>query len=203
MSYAILNGQVIGSLEQFNTADIAKGVLATGETVVSIESPFIFTDSLLDVYIDEKYCNFSPESVVTETGKVTLTFPEAKEEDINLAVKVLGTKEYDTVMSQALTEMNKKLVENDFTIGTVWEANTDIGDFESYPFKQLIRTDKFTSESHGDCTVYGADPDVFMSSIEREESLYLCDEVSYSSSGITVLANAETTVELTLRVKGV
>ena len=103
----------------------------------------------------------------------------------------------------AAKAINSNLAQNDFTISTTWESNTDIGDFESYPYKQTIATTNYTDNSSCDCLVFGANPSSFMSETERDNKSYLCEEVMFTSSGITLLATDATEVELTLRVKGV
>lgn len=93
--------------------------------------------------------------------------------------------------------------DHDFTISTTWNTNTTYGDYSTYPYYQTIASDLFTDESHPDCLVFGADPSSFMSETERDNKSYLCEEVMFTSTGITLLATDATTTALTLRVKGV
>ncbi len=101
-----------------------------------------------------------------------------------------------------VNSINLKLTDNDFTITTTWLENTSIGDYTNYPYYQTISTDIFTDESHPDCLVFGADPSAFMTETERDNKSYLCDEVQFTSTGITLLATDPTETALTLRVKG-
>ena len=89
---------------------------------------------------------------------------------------------------------------NDYTISTTWEANTDIGDYETYPFKQTVSDDAYTDNR--DCLVLPATPTSMPNADEMENMSKLCQFVDFNG-GVTVLASEETTVALTLRVKGV
>ena len=93
--------------------------------------------------------------------------------------------------------------DHDFTITTTWLDNTTYGDYSTYPYYQSIVSDLFTDESHPDCLVFGADPSAFMTSDEDSAKGLMCGEVSFSSSGIIVLAMSATETPLTLRVRGV
>ena len=93
--------------------------------------------------------------------------------------------------------------DHDFTITTTWTSNTSIGDYSTYPYYQTIATTVYSNDTHPDCLVYGADPNAFMTETERENKGYLCEEVQFTSTGITLLATDATTTALTLRVKGV
>ena len=106
-------------------------------------------------------------------------------------------------MNDLESRIASSLTDHDFTISTSWNANTTYGDFSTYPYYQTIASDLFTDESHPDCLVFGADPSSFMSETERDNKSYLCEEVMFTSTGITLLATDATEVELTLRVKGV
>lgn len=88
----------------------------------------------------------------------------------------------------------------DYTISTTWEENTDIGDYETYPYKQTISTTVYTTDR--DCYVLGGTPSSMPTKEECDEFGKLCQFVDFSN-GVTVLASEETTVALTLRVRGV
>lgn len=108
-----------------------------------------------------------------------------------------------TRVASAESAISSISTDHDFTITTTWLDNTTYGDYSTYPYYQSIASDLFTDDSHPDCLVFGADPSSFMSETERDNKSYLCEEVMFTSSGITLLATDATEVELTLRVKGV
>ena len=109
----------------------------------------------------------------------------------------------EDTMNDLESRIASSLTDHDFVISTEWNVNTSYGDYSTYPYYQSIVSDLFTDESHPDCLVFGADPSSFMSETERDNKSYLCEEVMFTSSGITLLATDATEVELTLRVKGV
>lgn len=88
----------------------------------------------------------------------------------------------------------------DYAITTTWVANTDVGNFEDYPFKQTVSSDVITENR--DCLVLGATPSAMPTKEEMDEFAKICQFVDFTN-GVTVLASEETTVSLTLRVKGV
>lgn len=92
---------------------------------------------------------------------------------------------------------------HDFTITTTWTANSNIGDYETYPYKQTISTTLYANSSAPDAYVMAANPANFMTEDEREDKDKICQEVQYTSTGITLLATEATTHALTLRVRGV
>jgi hypothetical protein len=100
-------------------------------------------------------------------------------------------------------EIDAHHTDHDFTISTTWLDNTSYGDTSTYPYYQSIASDLFTDESHPDCLVFGADPSAFMTSDEDSAKGLMCGEVSFSTSGIIVLAMSATETPLTLRVRGV
>ena len=95
------------------------------------------------------------------------------------------------------------LDDNDFTISTTWVANADTGDYTTYPYKQVITTALYNNNSSPYAIVLAGTPTNYMSSAELEDKAKLCQEISYSTSGITLLAKEPTTNALTLRVRGV
>lgn len=95
------------------------------------------------------------------------------------------------------------LDDNDFTISTTWVANADTGDYATYPYKQVISTALYNNNSSPYAIVLAGTPTNYMSSAELEDKAKLCQEISYSTSGITLLATEPTTNALTLRVRGV
>lgn len=95
------------------------------------------------------------------------------------------------------------LDDNDFTISTTWVANADTGDYTTYPYKQVISTALYNNNSSPYAIVLAGTPTNYMSSAELEDKAKLCQEISYSTSGITLLATEPTTNALTLRVRGV
>ena len=95
------------------------------------------------------------------------------------------------------------LDDNDFTISTTWVANADTGDYTTYPYKQVISTALYNNNSSPYAIVLAGMPTNYMSSAELEDKAKLCQEISYSTSGITLLATEPTTNALTLRVRGV
>lgn len=119
----------------------------------------------------------------------------------------LKSKLTSTVVQSALDEVANEVTsistDHDFAITTTWLDNTSYGDFSTYPYYQTISTDIFTDESHPDCLVFGADPSAFMTSDEDTAKGQMCGEVSFSSSGIILLAMSATENPLTLRVRGV
>lgn len=95
------------------------------------------------------------------------------------------------------------LDDNDFTISTTWVANADTGDYTTYPYKQVISTALYNNNSSPYAIVLAGTPTNYMSSAELEDKAKLCQEISYSTSGITLLATEPTLNALTLRVRGV
>ena len=95
------------------------------------------------------------------------------------------------------------LDDNDFTISTTWVANSDTGDYTTYPYKQVISTALYNNNSSPYAIVLAGTPTNYMSSAELEDKAKLCQEISYSTSGITLLATEPTLHALTLRVRGV
>lgn len=124
-------------------------------------------------------------------------------DDVYLEDITTYTQKGTSFGAEDINAVNKALTDHDFTITTTWLDNTTYGDYSTYPYYQSIASDLFTDESHPDCLVFGADPSSFMSETERDNKSYLCEEVMFTSSGITLLATDATEVELTLRVKGV
>lgn len=114
-----------GGGEQFNEAEIIYGTLLAGETVVVLEDPHITTTSILDIYIEEEFYNFAPETVSTEEGKAILTYPETKEQDITVAIKLLGTKEYETQTSKLLDKINSNLTQLEQKVESGLTYSTD------------------------------------------------------------------------------
>ena len=170
-----VRGVVLSEIEQLFSTIPSYGALAAQYEEEFIEACNSHLDSLnvLDT-VEEIEANTQPNQL---TGA--------------LAAKAINNR---------VTELNS---DHDFTISTTWESNTDIGDFESYPYKQTIATTNYTDNSSCDCLVFGANPSSFMSETERDNKSYLCEEVMFTSTGITLLATDATEVELTLRVKGV
>lgn len=109
----------------------------------------------------------------------------------------------EDTMNDLESRIASSLTDHDFTISTEWNANTSYGDYSTYPYYQSIASDLFTDESHPDCLVFGADPSAFMTSDEDSAKGLMCGEVSFSTSGIIVLAMSATETPLTLRVRGV
>lgn len=106
----------------------------------------------------------------------------------------------DSNQSNVQTELNLIRGSVDYAISTSWVANTDIGDYETYPFKQTVSNTVYTTDR--DCLILGANASAMPTKEEMNEFAKICQFVDFSN-GVTVLANAETTVALTLRVKGV
>ena len=96
-----------------------------------------------------------------------------------------------------------ELDQNDFTISTTWVANSDIGDYTTYPFKQVISTTLYSNDSTPDGLILAADPDDFMTADEAADKLKICDQMLFTTTGITLLAKEATTNTLTLRVRGI
>ncbi len=91
----------------------------------------------------------------------------------------------------------------DFTITTTWTANSNMGDYETYPYKQTIATTIFSNDSCPEADVLSATPGGFMTEDERADKDKICQEVLYNTTGITLLATDQTSNALTLRVRGV
>lgn len=106
-AYGMYMGQVVGPTDIFTTSDIVTGTLTAGDTEVTLNSPFIYKTSVLSAIIDEEFADFVPK-LKTENGSVTLTFPEAKDVDITVGVRVIGTKEYQTNASSAIQKVATK-----------------------------------------------------------------------------------------------
>ena len=53
----------------------SSGVLAAGETTVVISDSNINEDALIDIYVPEDDCKVTPDTITTESGIVTITFP--------------------------------------------------------------------------------------------------------------------------------
>ena len=94
------------------------------------------------------------------------------------------------------------LDDNDFTISTTWVANSDTGDYATYPYKQTIPTQLYSNNSSPYAIVLAGTPTNYMSSAELEDKAKLCQEIQYTSSGIILLASEPTLNALTLRVRG-
>lgn len=101
-----------------------------------------------------------------------------------------------------INEINSRYIDHDFTISTTWNNNSSYGDTSTYPYYQTISTDIFTDDSHPDCVVLSGNPTSFMTETERDNKSYLCEEVMFTGTGITLLASQKTLVSLTLRVRG-
>lgn len=107
-----------------------------------------------------------------------------------------------TRVASAESAISSISTDHDFTITTTWLDNTTYGDYSTYPYYQTISTDIFTDDSHPDCVVLSGNPTSFMTETERDNKSYLCEEVMFTGSGITLLASQKTLVSLTLRVRG-
>lgn len=94
------------------------------------------------------------------------------------------------------------LDDNDFTISTTWVANSDTGDYTTYPYKQTISTQLYSNNSSPYAIVLAGTPTNYMSNAELEDKAKLCQEIQYTSSGIILLASEPTLNALTLRVRG-
>lgn len=124
-------------------------------------------------------------------------------DDVYLEDITTYTQKGTSFGAEDINAVNKALTDHDFTITTTWSDNTTYGDYSTYPYYQSIASDLFTDESHPDCLVFGADPSAFMTSDEDSAKGLMCGEVSFSASGIIVLAMSATETPLTLRVRGV
>lgn len=96
---------------------------------------------------------------------------------------------------------------NDFTVGTTWVANADIGDYSTYPYKQVISTNKFTQAgTTGYCApsheLMGGTPDSWITSSEETDIYNIAPQIDISTTGITLIAKEPTTNALTLRIWG-
>ena len=96
---------------------------------------------------------------------------------------------------------------NDFPISTTWVANSDTGDYSTYPYKQTITTDKFANASTtGYCApnheIFAGTPDDWLTESEKQQILNICDQINITTTGITLIAKEATTDTLTLRVYG-
>ena len=105
-------------------------------------------------------------------------------------------------MNELESRIASSLIDHDFTITTTWNNNSSYGDTSTYPYYQTISTDLFTDDSHPDCVVLAGNPTSFMTETERDNKSYLCEEVMFTGTGITLLASQKTLVSLTLRVRG-
>lgn len=105
-------------------------------------------------------------------------------------------------MNELESRIASSLIDHDFTITTTWNNNSSYGDTSTYPYYQTISTDLFTDDSHPDCVVLAGNPASFMTETERDNKSYLCEEVMFTGTGITLLASQKTLVSLTLRVRG-
>lgn len=61
------------------------GVLAAGETSITISNSNISSSSTIDVYVDEAFTGVAPTACTLASGSVTLTFPV---QETNMPVKV-------------------------------------------------------------------------------------------------------------------
>ncbi len=96
---------------------------------------------------------------------------------------------------------------NDFTVSTTWEANADIGDYSTYPYKQVISTNKFAQAgTTGYCApnheLMGGTPDSWITSSEETDIYNIASQIDISTTGITLIVKEPTTNALTLRIWG-
>ena len=173
------------------------------------------TDTLSDSNIeylvgtDETPYVSAPLTIISSTAHWTQWYTEAQEivelrdsEFMTWFSKMRDQLDQDAA-GHLQNEIDSHHTDHDFTITTTWSDNTTYGDYSTYPYYQSIASDLFTDESHPDCLVFGADPSAFMTSDEDSAKGLMCGEVSFSSSGIIVLAMSATETPLTLRVRGV
>ena len=66
----------------------ASGTLTAGQTTLTITSPLITTDGMLDIYVPNAFCKVTPNTISQSNGTVTLTFPE---QSSNMEVRVRCT----------------------------------------------------------------------------------------------------------------
>lgn len=150
-------------------------------------------NSLTAVSSDADYLKYD-----NTTSGLAATNAQSAIDEVVVNAGVLTTR-----VASAESAISSISTDHDFTISTTWLDNTTYGDYSTYPYYQSIASDLFTDDSHPDCLVFGADPSSFMSETERDNKSYLCEEVMFTSSGITLLATDATTTALTLRVKGI
>ena len=138
-------------------------------------------------------------------------------DDYAIAEAVAAILTTDT-LNQAVGKLEKKsnvnadnltdaTVVNDFPITTTWETNEDVGDYSTYPYKQVISTNKFTNASEtGYCApnheIMASTPDSWLTEAQKEDIYKINDQIDISTSGITLIAKEATTNALTLRVYG-
>lgn len=88
----------------------------------------------------------------------------------------------------------------DFTISTNWIANTDTSTNGKYPYKQLISSNLFNAESCCDSEILAGNPKHNPTLVEELNAGYIRGYAIFDTTGITLLASDQTTVNLTLRV---
>ena len=148
------------------------------------------------------------DTIAEYPNRRVLTDATSGETQIVTVTRSVGTvsQEGDAWNAKNMNDLEDRiassLTDHDFTISTEWSANTSYGDTSTYPYYQTISTDIFTDDSHPDCVVLSGNPTSFMTETERDNKSYLCEEVMFTGTGITLLASQKTLVSLTLRVRG-
>lgn len=115
-----------------------------------------------------------------------------------------ANKPISTATQAALDKIGKV---NDFTVGTTWAANADIGDYSTYPYKQVISTNKFTQAGTTgyiapDHEIMAGNPDDWLTQSEEEDIFKIAPQVNVSTTGITLIAKEATINALTIRFRG-
>lgn len=196
----------------------SRDIAMTGYTKGTSESAIVPTDTIsqaigkLEKHIDAKISTSRiTDNLETETSGYVLSAKQGKVLDEKISTKYTKpstgipstdlTSAVQTSLGKADSALQPSVLNYaDYTISTTWVANTDIGNYEDYPFKQKISTTVYTDNR--DCLVLGANASAMPTKEEMDEMGKLSQFVDFTN-GVTVFASEETTVSLTLRVKGV
>ena len=173
---------------------------------VTSESPYYHNNAKYWEQQAQSMVGSKVDSFNGRTGVVTSQSGDYTQDQIGLptgttAGQIPIVRNVGGTLKFAMEDM--ALDDNDFTITTTWVANADTGDYTTYPYKQVISTALYNNNSSPYAIVLAGTPTNYMSSAELEDKAKLCQEISYSTSGITLLATEPTTNALTLRVRGV
>ena len=180
------------------------------------------SEQITNIRFQEGELQFSQDNGVTwnNTGTIIEVYatPDAiKMDNYTIAETIAAILTTDS-LNQAIGKLEKRAVVNaqtianneeitDLPISTTWETNADIGDYTTYPYKQVIPTTKFT---HAGDTGYVAPdhellagtPENWLTQAEIEDIGKIFYQVDVSTTGVTLLATEATANALTIRFRG-
>lgn len=180
------------------------------------------SEQITNVRFYENELQFSLDNGVTwnNTGtviEVTASPDAIKMDNYVIAEAIAAILSTDT-LNQAIGKLEKRAVVNaqtiadneeitDLPITTNWETNADIGDYTTYPYKQVIATTKFTHAGDTgyiapDHELLAGTPSNWLTQAEIEDIGKIFYQVDVSTTGVTLLATEATINALTIRFRG-